>query len=73
VDQIPIGDGTKVVDVGATVTIYVGTIDQGNGNGGDGNGNSGDGNGGDGNGNGGDGDGGTAAALLPAALPLRAI
>jgi membrane peptidoglycan carboxypeptidase len=87
VDQIPIGDGTKVVDVGATVTIYVGAIDQGNGNGGDGNGNGGDGNGnggdgngnggdgngGDGNGNGGDGDGGTAAALLPEALPQRAI
>jgi membrane peptidoglycan carboxypeptidase len=77
VDQIPIGDGTKVVDIGATVTIYVGAIDQGNGNGGDGNGgdgngNGGDGNGGDGNGNGGDGDG-TAAALLPEALPQRAI
>jgi penicillin-binding protein 1A len=70
VDQIPIGDGTKVVDVGATVTIYVGAIDQGNGNGGDGNGN---GNGGDGNGNGGDRDGGTAAAHLPEALPQRAI
>ena len=36
VDQIPIGDGTKVVDVGATVTIDVGAIDQGNGNGGTG-------------------------------------
>ena len=32
VDQIPIGDGSKVVDVGATVTIYVGTF-EGNGNG----------------------------------------
>jgi serine/threonine-protein kinase len=71
VDQIPIGDGTKVVDVGATVTIYVGAIDQGNGNGGDGNRNGGDGNG-SGNG-GGDGGGGAAAALLPEALPQRAI
>ncbi len=35
VDQIPIGDGSKVVDVGATVTIYVGTFEgNGNGNGG---------------------------------------
>jgi hypothetical protein len=77
VDQIPIGDGTRVVDIGATVTIYVGAIDQGNGNSGDGNGNGGDGNGnggdGKGRGNGGDGDGGTAAGLLPEALPQRAI
>ena len=39
VDQTPIGDGSKVVDVGATVTIYVGTFEgNGNGNGGNGNG-----------------------------------
>ena len=37
VDQIPIGDGSKVVDVGSTVTIYVGALEPGNGNG-DGNG-----------------------------------
>jgi serine/threonine-protein kinase len=67
VDQIPIGDGSKVVDVGATVTIYVGTFEgNGNGNGG-GNGN------GNGNGNGGgDGGGGDASpALLPDSLPRR--
>ena len=75
VDQIPIGDGTKVVDVGATVTIYVGAFDQGNGNGGgtgtagrererrDGNGNGGD----------GDGDGGGDRRSLPEAAPARAI
>ncbi len=40
-DQIPIGDGTKVVDAGATVTISVGVFDQGGGNGGGGNGNGG--------------------------------
>ncbi|HEX6230991.1 MAG TPA: transglycosylase domain-containing protein [Actinomycetota bacterium] len=46
VAQTPIGDGSKVVDVGATVTIQVGELeggDNGNGNGGgDGNGNGGD-------------------------------
>jgi hypothetical protein len=75
VDQIPIGDGTKVVDVGATVTIYVGAIDQGNGNGGDGRRErrGREGRGGNGKGPAGDGDGGTAAALLPEALPQRAI
>ena len=63
-DQIPIGDGSKVVDVGATVTIYVGTFEgNGNGNGG-GNGN--------GNGNGNDGGGGDASpALLAESLPRR--
>ena len=63
VDQIPIGDGTKIVDIGSTVTIWVGTFEQGNGNGG-GNGN--------GNGSGGvDGGGGDAAAVTPGALPRR--
>jgi hypothetical protein len=69
VDQTPTGDGSKVVDVGATVTIYVGTF-EGNGNGG-----------GTGtamamamamaNGNGGgDGGGGEASpAMLPDSLP----
>jgi penicillin-binding protein 1A len=33
VDQSPIGDGSKVVDVGSTVTIDVGAFDQGNGTG----------------------------------------
>jgi penicillin-binding protein 1A len=67
VDQIPIGDGSKVVDVGATVTIYVGAFEgNGNGNGG-GHGN------GDGNGNGGgDGGGGDASPALPAeSFPRR--
>ena len=42
VDQIPIGDGSRVVDVGSTVTIYVGALEpanetgNGNGNGNDG-------------------------------------
>ena len=45
VSQIPIGDGNKVVDVGATVIVQVGDLDAGNG-GGDGGG--GDGGGGDG-------------------------
>jgi serine/threonine-protein kinase len=53
VDQIPIGDGSRVVDVGSTVTIYVGALEPGNGTGnGTGNGN-GNGNGNDG-GDGGD-------------------
>lgn len=47
VGQSPIGDGTKVVDVGATVTLRVGEL--GNGGGDDGNGN-GDGGGDDGGG-----------------------
>ena len=78
VDQIPIGDGSKVVDVGATVTIDVGSFDQGNGNGGGegegGNGNGGgNGVGGDGNAGGDGGDGGASPALLSEALPPRAI
>jgi penicillin-binding protein 1A len=65
VDQIPIGDGSKVVDVGATVTIYVGTFEgNGNGNGG-GNGH------GNGNGNGGGDGGGGDASLLAESLPRR--
>ena len=69
VDQTPTGDGSKVVDVGASVTIYVGTF-EGNGNG-NGNGN-GDGNG-NGNGNGGEDVGGGEAspAMLPDSLPRR--
>jgi hypothetical protein len=65
VDQIPIGDGSDVADVGATVTIFVGTF-EGNGNGNDnGNGNGG----GNGNGNGGGGD--ASPALLPRSLSRR--
>jgi hypothetical protein len=77
-DQSPIGDGSKVVNVGATVTIDVGAFDQGNGNGG-GTGDGGNGNGGGtgegGNGNGGgDGDGGGAAPSPPSeTLFARAI
>jgi hypothetical protein len=41
VDQVPIGDGNKLVDVGATVTIFVGEYEPGGGGGGGG----GDGNG----------------------------
>jgi hypothetical protein len=53
VDQIPIGDGSRMVDVGSTVTLYVGALEPGNGNGNDG---------GNGNGNGNDGgDGGDRA------------
>ena len=73
VDQTPTGDGSKVVDVGATVTIYVGTF-EGNGNGG-GNGNGdGDGNG-NGNGNGGGDGGGSEAspAMLLDSLPRRPV
>jgi hypothetical protein len=73
VDQTPIGDGSRVVDVGATVTIYVGTFEGNGSGGGNGNGN-GDSNGnGDGNGNGGgDGGGGEASpAMLPDSLPRR--
>jgi beta-lactam-binding protein with PASTA domain len=58
VDQSPIGDGSKVVEVGSTVTIDVGAFDKGNGNG-DGTGEGGNGNG-NGNGNG-DKDGGDAS------------
>jgi penicillin-binding protein 1A len=36
VSQIPIGDGSKTVDAGATVIIQVGQFDPGGGNGGDG-------------------------------------
>jgi penicillin-binding protein 1A len=46
IDQVPIGDGSKEVDVGATITIVVGRFEAG---GGGGNGNGG-GNGGGGNG-----------------------
>ena len=53
VDQSPIGDGSKVVDVGSTVTIDVGAFDQANGNG-DGTG-GGDHGSGDGTGEGGNG------------------
>jgi serine/threonine-protein kinase len=63
VDQIPIGDGSKVVDVGATVTIDVGAIDEGGGKGEGENGNGG----GDGSG------GGASPALLSEALPPHAI
>jgi len=85
VDQFPIGDGSKVVDVGATVTIDVGAFDQGNGNGGgtgeggngggtgEGGNGGGEGEGGNGNGGGDGGDGGASPALLSEALPSRAI
>jgi len=33
VGQVPIGDGTKLVDAGATITIVVGEFTPGNGNG----------------------------------------
>jgi beta-lactam-binding protein with PASTA domain len=58
VDQSPIGDGSKVVNVGSTVSIDVGAFDQGNGNG-DGTGEGGHGNG---NGNGGGDEGGGEAS-----------
>jgi membrane peptidoglycan carboxypeptidase len=58
VDQSPIGDGSKVVNVGSTVTIDVGAFDQGNGNG-DG---TGEGDHGNGNGNGGGDEGGGEAS-----------
>jgi hypothetical protein len=45
VDQAPIGDGSKMVNLGATVTIDVGAFDHGNGSGG-GTGEGGNGNGG---------------------------
>jgi len=67
VDQTPIGDGSKVVNVGATVTIDVGTFDQGNANGG------GTGEGGNGNRAGDGGDGGASPALPSEALFPRAI
>jgi membrane peptidoglycan carboxypeptidase len=58
VDQAPIGDGSRVVNVGATVTIDVGAFDRSNGNEG--------GTGGGGNGNGGgDGGGGEASPAPP--------
>jgi PASTA domain/Penicillin binding protein transpeptidase domain len=53
VDQYPSGNGTKLVDPGSTVTLFVGRF-QGDGGGGDGGGGGG---GGDGGGGGGDGDG----------------
>jgi beta-lactam-binding protein with PASTA domain len=34
VDQVPIGNGSKLVDVGATITIFVGEFDAGGGGGG---------------------------------------
>ena len=60
VDQIPIGDGSKVVDVGSTVTIYVGALEPGNGNG-------------NGNGNGGDGGGDAAPARSSGVLPRHLV
>ena len=84
IDQIPIGDGSKLVDPGTTVTLFVGAFDgggddggggPGNGNGGGpGNGNGGgpgNGNGGPGNGDGGDGPGSGAIASLPVAARRR--
>jgi hypothetical protein len=57
VDQTPIGDGSDVADVGATVTIFVGTFES-NGNG-------------DGNGNGNGGDADASPALLPGSPSRR--
>ena len=65
-DQIPIGDGSRVVNVGATVTIVVGAFDQGDGDGG-GKGEGGNGDGGDG------GDGASPAPTSEADLPAREI
>jgi hypothetical protein len=60
VDQAPIGDGTKVVDAGSRVTIWVGVFQEGNDGGEEGVGNSGNGGGGH-----------AAAAVMPGALPRR--
>jgi penicillin-binding protein 1A len=57
IDQIPNGDGTKIVDVGSTVTIYVGSVDPGNG--------------GDDRGDGGDGGGENGHAPVPPGSPPR--
>jgi membrane peptidoglycan carboxypeptidase len=75
-DQIPIGDGSKLVDPGTTVTLFVGTFegggDDGGGDGpGNGNGNDGGPGNGNGNGNGGDGPGNGAIASLPVAARRR--
>jgi penicillin-binding protein 1A len=73
VDQIPIGDGNKMVDVGATVTIFVGEFKDGGG--GDGGGGEDGGGGGDGEDGGGGGDGGgeglLSALVEPLAVPGR--
>jgi membrane peptidoglycan carboxypeptidase len=64
VAQTPIGDGTKVVDLGATVTIQVGELTGGGNDGGDEDGG--------GNGDGGDQDGGGNGDVEPAAALRRA-
>jgi penicillin-binding protein 1A len=72
VAQSPIGDGTKVVDVGATVSLQVGEHDGGGGGddgGGNGDGGGDDDGGDDGNGNGGDGGNGDGDGDGPGGVP----
>ena len=79
VDQVPIGDGSKLVDPGSTITLFVGVLERdGGGREGDGGGGSGSSNGnggengppGNSGGNGG-GPGNGGVASLPAGIPRR--
>ena len=67
IDQIPIGDGSKLVDPGSTVTLFVGEFE---GDGGDGNGNAGGGGGNGGGGGPGNGNGGGPGSGLIASMPV---
>jgi penicillin-binding protein 1A len=72
--QIPIGNGTKLVDPGSTVTLFVGVFEGGDGGGSGGGGGPGNGNGG-GNGGGpgnGNGTGGGPGSGLIASMPVAA-
>jgi penicillin-binding protein 1A len=76
IDQLPIGDGSKLVDPGSTVTLFVGVFEGGGGDDGGGDGGGPGNGGGNGNGNGpgngnGDGPGSDPAEALPVAAPRR--